>query len=92
MHRERIATILQSGEECPALENMEEVLPYFSMLQQNLENDDYDAADFVMENIKKYRYPEELEEAVQTLSAQVMDLDAETALQTIAWIQGKVRG
>ncbi len=92
LHRERIATILQSGEDCPALENMEEVLPYFAMLQQNLENDDYDAADFVMENIKKYRYPEELEEAVQTLSAQVMDLDAETALQTIAWIQGKVRG
>ncbi len=92
LHRERIATILQSGEDCPALENMEEVLPYFAMLQQNLENDDYDAADFVMENIKKYRYPEELEEAVQALSAQVMDLDAETALQTIAWIQGKERG
>ena len=90
-HRKRIAGTLQPEEKNPVAENPEEVIPYFMMLHRNLENEDYDAADLVLNEIKKYRYPEKLEGLVHSLVSQVMDLDTEEALQTIEMIYTKAR-
>ncbi len=88
-HRMRIAGTLQPEEKTSAPENMGEVIPYFMMLHRNLENEDYDAADLVVNEIKKYRYPEEVEGLVRSLLAQVTELDTEEALQTIEMIYTK---
>ena len=84
-----IAGTLQPEVKTSAPENMGEVMPYFMMLRRNLENEDYDAADLVVNEIKKYRYPEEVEGLVRDLLAQVMELDTEEALQTIETIYTK---
>lgn len=88
-HRMRIAGTLQPETETSVPENMGEVIPYFMMLRRNLEKEDYDAADLVVNEIKKYRYPEELVGLVQSLVSQVMELDTEEALQTIEMIYTK---
>ena len=82
-HRQRIATILPKSEEKVSVNNMEEVLPYFEMLEMNLENDDYDAADYVCDMIKKYEYRENIQILVEELCCQVMNLEAEDAIMTI---------
>lgn len=89
-HKERIAVILPKAEDKIQINSMEEVLPYFEMLKANLENNDYDTADFICNEIQKYEYPGVIQHLVEELANQVMNLEAEDAIITIDTIKGKV--
>ncbi|MBQ7067330.1 MAG: response regulator [Lachnospiraceae bacterium] len=88
-HKERIASILPQEEKKVMLDNIDEVLPYFDMLKSNLENDDYNNADFISSEIQKYAYSEEIQPLVEQLASQVMNLEAEEAIITIEKIKGE---
>ncbi len=81
-HRVRIETIL-SKEDKEEVSSMDEMLPYLEMLLLNLENDDYDAADYVCDTLKKYTYTEKIQPLMEELYNQVMNLEAEDAIITI---------
>lgn len=81
-HRARIETILPK-EDKEEIGSMTEVLPYLEMLLLNLENDDYDAADYACDTLKKYTYAEKILPLMEELYSQVMNLEAEDAIITI---------
>lgn len=82
-HKERIKTIFPDEEEKADIQSMEEMSAYFDMLKVNLENNDYNTADFVCGEIRKYKYPDKLQILVDRLVEQVMNLEAEAAIGTI---------
>ncbi|MBQ8821741.1 MAG: response regulator [Lachnospiraceae bacterium] len=90
-HRERIGTMMPK-EEKTQIGAMEEILPYLDMLQMNLENDDYAAADYVCEVLKKYQYTEKIQFLMEELCTQVMNLEAEDAIITIDKIKKECEG
>lgn len=89
-HKERIAVILPKAEDKIKINSMEEVLPYFDMLKANLEENDYNTADLICNEIQKYEYPDTIQHLVEELANQVMNLEAEDAIIIIDMIKGKV--
>ena len=87
IHKERIATILPQSEDKVVIENMEEASAYFDMLRVSLEDDDYNTADLICSEIQKYKYSKGIQLLVDELVAQVMNLEADAAIETI----GKIR-
>ena len=82
-HRERIATILPQSEDKRSIENMEVLSGYFDMLKLNLENNDYNTADFICGEIQKYQYPDQIQVLVNELAGQIMNLETDAAIVTI---------
>lgn len=60
------------------------------MLCQALEDFDVDAADAVVEKMKSYRYPEEIEALLPSLTAAVKDLDQEEAESIMERMEGSL--
>ena len=56
---------------------------YLDMLSMGLMQDDYDTADFIMEEIKKYKYPKEVQTFVDELAGQILNMESENAIETI---------
>ena len=82
-HRERIATILPQSDDKRSIENMEVLSGYFDMLKLNLENNDYNTADFICGEIQKYQYPDQIQVLVNELAVQIMNLETDAAIVTI---------
>ncbi len=82
-HRERIATILPQSDDKRSIENMEVLSGYFDMLKLNLENNDYNTADFICGEIQKYQYPDQIQVLVNELAGQIMNLETDAAIVTI---------
>ena len=82
-HRERIATILPQSDDKRSIENMEALSGYFDMLKLNLENNDYNTADFICGEIQKYQYPDQIQLLVNELAGQIMNLETDAAIVTI---------
>ena len=57
------------------------------MLRVSLEDDDYNTADLICSEIQKYKYSKGIQLLVDELVAQVMNLEADAAIETI----GKIR-
>lgn len=80
-HRERIAQILPKAEDKQLAGAMQ--MTYFDMLKASLENEDYDTADFVCEEIRKYKYEANIQTLVDKLLSDVQNFDTEGALLII---------
>lgn len=89
VHKERIATILPKEEEKEPISEIREILPYLEMLKVNLENENYDAADYLCERIKTYRYSDEIKVLVRKMSEHIMYLEAEEAIEVLEEIYEK---
>ena len=79
-HRERIATMLPKEEKIQA-GSMQ--MAYFDMLKSSLQNEDYNTADLICNEIKKYAYAEAIQEIVDELMDDVLNLDSEAALEAL---------
>ena len=84
-HRKRLE-ILVPQEEKKDLQNMDEVLPLFVMLQQSVEKGDFNTSDYMMKKIKEYVYPETMQMAVDRLDEEILNLEDEEAVRTIGQI------
>ena len=84
-HKERIGTILPEKEEKIIAGDAQ--MAYFDMLKAGLENDDYDTADFVCEEIKKYKYEDGIQMLVDVLIKNVQNFNTEKALLIIEKIK-----
>ena len=82
-HRTRIETILPKEKEKVSVSSMDEVMSYLEMLRMNLENDDYNGADYVCDILQKYKFTEKVQAFMEELYNQVMNLEAEDAIITI---------
>lgn len=80
-HRSRVSVLFP--EEKQKLESKELIESYLDMLSIGLLQEDYDTADFVMEEIKKYQYPEELQLLIDELIGQVLNMEAVNAVETL---------
>jgi len=87
-HRLRISDVFPKEEKLEVI-NVDEVLLYFDMLAMNLQNGDYNTADFVCGELKKYKYPENIEPLVEKVMEQVLNLQAEEAVSNIDRIRSE---
>ena len=85
-HKNRIASIMQPAEEKVQAEKVETA--YLDMLKVSLKDENYETADFLCAEIKKYQYPKQIQVLVDKLVEEVFQLEAEEALQTIEEIRG----
>ncbi|MBQ9140889.1 MAG: response regulator [Lachnospiraceae bacterium] len=81
-HRQRIGELLPR-EEKPQIEIVTEALPYLGMLKAGLENEDYNTVDFVFAEVNKYQYPAQIQLKIDGLAEQIMNLEAEAAVETV---------
>ena len=84
-HAERVSVLFV--EEKQEIENMDLIESYLDMLSMGLMQEDYDTADFVIEEIKKYRYADEIQAYINELSGQVLNMESENAIDTIEKIK-----
>ena len=80
-HKERVAELFP--EEKQEIESIELLESYLDMLSMGLQQEDYDTADFVMEEIKKYQYSEKIQSFINELSGQVLNMESENAICSI---------
>lgn len=84
-HKERVSVLFE--EEKQELGSKEMIESYLDMLHIGLLQEDYDTVDFVMEEINKYQYPEELQSLVDVISGQVLNLESTNAIETLEKIK-----
>lgn len=82
-HKERIKSILPEDKEKTPIEDMEVIWGYFDMLNMAMTDGDYDTADFVCEEIQKYIYPKDIQVLVDELVMNIINLDADSAIDSI---------
>lgn len=63
------------------------IYSYLDMLNIGLMQEDYDTADFVMEEIKKYQYPKEIQSLIDELAGQVLNMESDNAVETLEKIK-----
>ena len=85
-HKERIRSIIPEEEEKAFSDGVD--MAYLEMLKISLENEDYKTADFVCEELMKYRYKDEVQTQMDQLAEQIFNLEQEEALRTIDEIRG----
>lgn len=83
-HRERVSSVLTKTEDEVEYKTLKEILPYFDMLRRSLDNNDYSAADVICNEIKKYKYPIDVQDLINEIMEHVMNLEADDALNSIA--------
>ncbi len=86
-HRDRLSAIMPKEEEKQGIDSMETILPYFEMLSQALERGDYNTCDFIAGEINKYTYGDRMQGSIDTLLAQIRDMESDEAMETIKQIQ-----
>ena len=80
-HKNRVDTLFV--EEKVEVESSEMIVGYLDMMDMGLSQEDYDTADFVMEEIKKYQYTENVQKLVDELTGQVLNMESVPAQETI---------
>ena len=60
---------------------------FFEMLKSSLINEDFNSADLICAEIKKYSYPAEMQEVIDVLLENVLNLDSEAALAALEKIK-----
>lgn len=87
-HLERVETLFP--EERKEIESIELLSSYLDMLYMGVAQGDYDTADFMMEELKKYRYSEEIQDLIDELTGQVLNLEMSNAMETIEKIKNSL--
>ena len=80
-HAERVSVLFL--EEKEEMESKDLIESYLDMLSMGLMQDDYDTADFIMEEIKKYKYSKEVQSLVDELAGQILNMESENAIETV---------
>ena len=57
-----------------------------------MENEDYNTVDFVFAEVNKYQYPSEIQVRIDDLAEQIMNLEAEAAVETAEEIENMMQG
>ncbi len=79
VHKERLEVLFpKETAQLAVLDNMNLI-----MLESSLNNDDYNTADFIYGEIKKYVYEDSVQKNLDDLGAALLDLDGEKALSII---------
>ena len=81
-HRMRVESLFV--EEKEEIEDYELIFSYLDMLDMSVSMDDYDTADFTMEEIKKYQYPDAIQKLMDVLVGQILNMESS---QTEACLQ-----
>ena len=84
-HRERVSVLFPEDKQ--EVESKELIESYLDMLSMGLLQEDYDTADFVMEEIKKYQYAKEIQFLVDELSGQIINMESDNAVETLGKIK-----
>jgi len=80
-HKNRLDALFEA--EKTEIESYEMIESYLDMLEMGVLQEDYDTADFVMEEIKKYHYPDEVQKLVDNLTGQVLNMESIPAMETV---------
>jgi HPt (histidine-containing phosphotransfer) domain-containing protein len=84
-HRERVATLFP--EEKQEIENKELIESYLDMLDISVEQGDYDTADFMIEELKKYQYSKKIQMMMDELAGQVLNMETANVMKTVKMIK-----
>ena len=84
-HKNRLDVLHE--EEKAEIESYEVLESYLDMLEMSISQEDYDTADFMMEEIKKYQYPDGVQKLVDELIGQVLNMESIPAQETIKKIK-----
>lgn len=84
-HKNRVVALFE--EEKAEIESFEMIDSYLDMLDMSLFQEDYDTADLVTEEIKKYQYPDAVQKLVDELVGQVLNMESIPAQETIKQIK-----
>lgn len=84
-HAQRVATLFP--EETKEIEDIGLLNSYLDMLDIGVSQGDYDTADFIMEEIKKYRYPKEVQVLVDNLTGKVLNMETANIVEIIKKIK-----
>ena len=82
-HRERLSTIMPQQEAGKQIDNAGEIKEYLNTLASSLQNDDFDSADFLCEELQKYKYSDNIQLLMNELANKVMNLESEDAIMII---------
>ena len=80
-HKERVAIMFPQKK--LEIEDKTLVESYLEMLSNGLLQEDYDTADFIMEELKKYQYPEKVGILMDGLVGQILNMETDSAMDTI---------
>ena len=84
-HKERVSVLFP--EEKLEIESRELIESYLEMLATGLLQEDYGTADFMLEEIKKYQYPKEIQVLMDELAGQVLNMETDNAIEAVERIQ-----
>lgn len=84
-HAQRVATLFP--EETQEIEDIGLLNSYLDMLDIGVSQGDYDTADFIMEEIKKYSYPKEVQVLVDNLTGKVLNMETANIVEIIKKIK-----
>ena len=74
-------------EEKQEIENKELIESYLSMLSMGLMQEDYDTADFMIGEINKYQYINEIQVLIDELAGQILNMETSNAIDTVERIK-----
>lgn len=83
-HRKRINEVMVQDEPEQTMEDETRLIQYLDMLGECLEECDYNRADVVCEELRKYTFSGQIGELIKTLLEQVMNLEDDEAINTIS--------
>lgn len=84
-HKDRIEPLFV--EEKAEIEDYEIIDSYLEMLDIGVSQEDYDTADFMLEEVKKYQYPDPVQKLVDELAGQILNMESAPAQETIKKIR-----
>jgi HPt (histidine-containing phosphotransfer) domain-containing protein len=88
-HKARLSDVIPEDTEKMEIEDMDLFFGYLDMLEMAISNDDFETADFVCEEIQKYRYPEPVCKQVEEIIEKVNHLELDEVMQLIDTMKGK---
>ena len=84
-HKERVSVLFNEEKQEP--ESKELIESYLNMLSMGLMQEDYDTADFMIGEINKYQYTNEIQALVDALAGQILNMETSNAIDTLEKIK-----
>lgn len=84
-HKERVSTLFIEKKQ--EIDNKELIESYLNMLNMGLMQEDYDTADFIIGEINKYQYTDEMQLLVDELAGQILNMETSVAIETVEKIK-----
>lgn len=90
-YKEKLNICVKTQEEKKSIEDKDVILAYLEMLRVAMEDMDLNVADQTMEELRRYDYPEDIQEDMDQLSVEVENLDQERVAERIQKIMSSIR-